>query len=173
MFRKRNSITDTVKCEICSIMPHLRRIIIAMIIGAALIFISWIFFGGPCRVSLFFKIPGGGFTIALYYILWFVMFAIAGAECVLICTFGRRCNDNRALLLHIAVHTCMFIWYPLFFTTFTQFLALLIIIAAIVLLILEAKEVADISCLLTSICVVKIIILLIFAYINLTFLIIN
>ena len=173
MFRKRNGMIDTLRCEICGVVMHLKRLIPAIIAGAALIIISWMYFGGPCRVTMFFRIPGGGITIAAYYIFWLIFFALAGGECVLIITFGRRCRGNRVILFHVAAHMCLLLWYPLFFTAFAQFLALLIIIAAIVLLILEAKEAVEIMCLLPVLCCIKAAILVLFAYVNLAFLIIN
>lgn len=172
MFRGSRYVGDRLRCELCAILRLMKKIVPAMIAGGVLIAVSWMIFGGPCRVALFFRIPGGGFTIAMYYILWFVMFAVAGGECVLICTFRRRC-DERVLLYHIAAHMCLLLWYPLFFAAFSQFLALLLIIAATVLIVLELSESKRIMCILPLISAVKLLILGVFIYINLAFLFLN
>lgn len=171
MFRQ-NRIKDIIRHELCHIKSLLGIIIPASIISGVLIIASWIWFGGPCRVSILFRIPGAGLTIALYYLLWFLMFLLFGGECaVILDTFTR--NKNKPVLLHIASHLCLFLWYPLFFTTFSQFLALLVLIAAIVLLIIEITEAYIRSLIITLLLVVKVAISLIFFYINFAFLVIN
>lgn len=172
MFRGRRGVGDRLRCELCAVLRLMKKIIPAMIAGGVLIAVSWIVFGGPCRVALFFRIPGGGFTVAMYYILWLAMFAAAGGECVLICTFRRR-SDEKILLYHLAAHMCLLLWYPLFFTAFSQFLALLLIIAAEVLIILELSEGRRFMYILPLISAAKLVIVGVFIYINLAFLFLN
>ncbi len=167
-----NKLSVTVKQELFAVKRILQRIIPSAIGGGMLILLSWFYFGGPCRVSLFFKIPGGGFTIALYYVLWFFIFILCGGEAALICSYIRRC-DSKILLYHIAVHLCLFLWYPLFFTSFSQFLSLLILISGLILLILQFVESKGWFIIFSASIFVKIIVVAVFVYINLAFLIIN
>ncbi len=163
---------NSVSREIRSIARVKGQLILFMILGAVLIIAGWMFFEGPCRLSLFFKIPGGGFTVTLYYILWFIMFLIGGAECAVYLNFFRN-SEKICFLYHFAAYMCMLLWYPLFFTLFSQFLALIVITAALVLHILNIKTLIKRSCLLSLISVIRIVILGIYLYINLAFLIIN
>lgn len=143
-----------------------------MLGGAFLILLGWIKFGGPCRVSIFFTIPGGTATIVSYYTLWFLVFTLFGAETVLLCNINKG-EGSVATMLHIAAHLCLFLWYPLFFTTFSQFFALILLVAGAVLLIVEMKELHG-RCLLISLSLLfKIIVVLVFTYINISFIIIN
>lgn len=158
--------------EIRSVTRCLPKLIISMICSALLIIISWICFGGPCKAVVFFVIPGGGFTVVLYFVLWFIMFTLFGGETALICTFGSR-TDKRHLLYHIAAHLCLFLWYPLFFIGFSHFLALLLLISGLVLLILDLKESVFCSILMTTAIIIKMLIVFAFIYINIAFLIIN
>ena len=155
-------------------MSHIRGYItVGMIIGAAVIFSSWIFFDGPCRNSLICYIPGGGITIAAYYVCWFAMFAFAGGEGVVFLKFSSCNRDNKTFLYFLSAHACIYLWYPLFFTTFSQFLSLIVIISGIVLLVLETLKICRHSLLFLVISVVKICILSVFVYINLAFLFVN
>lgn len=166
------SLSSRLKSELCAIKTHLIQLLIYTTAGLALIISSFMKFGGPCKLSLFFNIPGGNATIVCYYILWTIMFGLFGGETAIICNVRKR-EGSAVLLLHIASHLCLFLWYPLFFTTFSQLLSLLILISAAVLLILEAKETCKLSALLTISLTIKIVISVIFAYINLSFIIIN
>lgn len=143
-----------------------------MLGGAFLILLGWIKFGGPCRVSIFFTIPGGSVTIVSYYILWFLIFTLFGAETVLLCNINKG-EGSAATMLHIAAHLCLFLWYPLFFTTFSQFFALILLVASTVLLILELKELHRRCQLLSLTLLFKIIVTLVYTYINISFIIVN
>jgi len=148
-------------------------LIIGMLLGATIIIASWLCFDGPCRISLFFKIPGGGFTIGAYYVLWFIMFVLSGGEGILLFFVNRKCYDNRTILCFLASLLCMILWYPLFFTTFSQFFSLIVIIAATILVIIEAGDILKYSLLIFLSCIIKIIVLSVFTYMNLAFLILN
>ena len=143
-----------------------------MIAGAFLILFSWIKFGGPCKVSIFFTIPGGSVTIVSYFILLFLIFSLFGGETVLLCNINKR-EGSTVTMLHVAAHLCLFLWYPLFFTTFSQLFALIVLVAGAVLLILELKELCGQCLLLTLSLVFKIIVSFVFTYINISFIIIN
>ena len=148
------------------------KIILSMIAGAVLLFFSWTKFGGPCRITLLFKVPGGGITIAAYFVLWFVMFALCGGETAFICSIKNKCS-YKILLYHIAAHFCLFLWYPLFFTTFSQLFALLILVASLIILLTELKECHCFSLIISASIILKAIVCTIFIYINIAFLIIN
>lgn len=167
------NIRECLKQELRFITKNRLRFIMSMIAGAFIIISSWICFDGPCRISLIFHIPGGGFTIATYYILWFIIFAVAGIECTILLSLRWQLRNSKAILYFIASHFCMLLWYPLFFTTFSQFFALILIITGIVLVILEAGEVKKLSSLIFLACIIKIVILIIFSCINISFMIIN
>jgi tryptophan-rich sensory protein len=174
MFNRKKRLTaSAITREIRDLYCIRRYILSAMLISIAIIFTTWIYFGGPCRVSMFFTMPYKGFTFAAYYIFWFFMFAAAGAEIVIIMNRTREQNKKITFLYHFTAHICMILWYPLFFNTFSQFLALIMIITAIVLMILYTKESRKCMYLLLLTGIVKIIILILFAYINISFLIIN
>lgn len=173
MFLKSNKIRETIARELRCMTRMKGTLIAGMVIGAIIIIASWLCFEGPCRLSLFFKVPGGGITIGAYYVLWFLMFTLSGAEGIIIFSVNRRCSDNRIFLGFISSVLCMFLWYPLFFTTFSQFFSLIVIIAAVVLIIIEAFEIEKYSATVFFYCIIKIVILLIFTYINLAFLILN
>ena len=168
----RFSVGENIRCELCEITAHLSGVILSAAAGAALLILGYILFGGPCRVVMFFRIPGGGFAVVMHYVLWILMFAAAGAELYLLkCISGR--SSGEAALYHLAAHLCMFIWYPLFFTTMAQFLALIVIGTAAVLSVLAAKSARAV---ITTVCVsmiVKAAVCAIYFYINLAFLIIN
>lgn len=170
--RKRHTVNSLVR-EFREIGYLKHFIIPATIISTVIIFISWIYFGGPCRVSMFFRIPYKGFTIASYYILWFFMFFIAGGEYVIIIHRSRECTKRIALLYHFAAHLCMILWYPLFFNSFSQFLSLIMIITALILMVLYLKEVRNAMYILSLFAFFKIVVLIFFTYMNLVFLIIN
>jgi len=172
MFGKKR-IRNIIKDELWRI-SHLYGILIpAMIAGAVIISVCWMCFGGPCHVTMFFKVPGGGLAIAAYYVLWFLMFMVAGAEFVLICIAKRRYRCDKVLICHLCAHVCMVLWYPLFFTSFAQLLSLALISMGLILLLLEYREIRKIMFLLSLTCKIKILILMIFTYINLAFLIVN
>lgn len=169
---KRPNILNTVRRELRGILNLKKSLTIAAIIGVIIIISGWIFFEGPCRLSLFFAIPGGGFTIVMYYILWIILFAVGGLEFILYLHIFRYSDTSRCFC-HIATYLCMFLWYPLFFTLFSQFLALVVITAALVLNIINLRYITKISFVITAISVIRTVILLLFTYINLAFLIIN
>lgn len=167
-----NNITYRFKKELSYCRTILLKIILSMAAGAGLLLFAWTKFGGPCKVTLLFKIPGGGITIAAYYILWFIIFSLCGGETALICSMRSRCS-HKILLYHIAAHFCMFLWYPLFFTAFSQFFALLMLVASLIILLTELKECHCFSLILTTSVILKALICVIFIIINISFMIIN
>ena len=171
MFRKTD-LRHRFCREISAVSKSLPRIILSMIASAVLLFFAWTKFGGPCRIALLFHIPGGGVTIAAYYVLWFIMFALLGGEVSVICSSGDR-EYNRILLYHVASHLCLFLWYPLFFTTFSPLFALIVLAAATVTLILELKDMLYCSLIMSASILFKIIVTLFFIWINIAFMITN
>ena len=169
---KRNGIRNILKNEIRHLFYIKKSIIFSAVAGILIVIAGWIFFEGPCRLSIFFTIPGGGFTVVLYYLTWMILFAAGGGE--LAAYFHMfRYGDSTHYLYHIATYLCMFLWYPLFFTLFSQLLSLIVIITALVLSILNLKIMLKESLLLSVICLIRTSILFLFSYINLAFLIIN
>ena len=153
----------------CNCIP---QFILAAAAGVAFIIFGWTKFGGPCRITLLFKIPGGGFTIGLYYVLWFIMFMLFGCELIMHLQMLKWIG-KKPLLLHIASHLLMYLWYPLFFTSFSQFFALLILISSMILLITELAEMYKYSVVLSLLLIFKTLITVLYVVINLSFLIIN
>ncbi len=169
---KKKRCAEVIRHELYHIYRNLPLIIPAMIISGAIIVASWIFFGGPCRISVIFKIPGGGFTISMYYILWFLMFTTYGAESIIMLK-SHPANIKNPSVYHFGAHFFLFLWYPLFFTTFSQLLSLIVILAGTVVLVYEliytggGFRIVRISILL------KAIISAVYLYINFLFLIYN
>ena len=172
MFRK-NRFGATIGWEAKSLSGIFSLMIPAMAVSFGLLMYGWSKFGGPCRVSMFFNIPGGGVTVGAYYVLWGMMFLLFGGEVVVILTRRRHMATKTLLLYHLAAHLCLFLWYPLFFTTLSQILALGVITAALVLLIAELKYACRTSELLLCSCIGKGCICAVYVYLNFVFLIIN
>ena len=167
-----NDLIYRFKRELSYCRTMILKIILSMATGAAILFFAWTKFGGPCKVTFLFRIPGGGITIAAYYILWFIMFALCGGETAFICSIKNKCS-YKILMYHIAANFCLFLWYPLFFTTFSQLFALLILIASLIILLAELKECHCFSLIISTSIILKAIVCTIFIYINIAFLIIN
>lgn len=159
-------------CELCGISKCLGGVILSALAGVAVLIIGYILFGGPCRIAMFFRVPGGGFTVVMHYVLWILMFAAAGVELfILRCFSGRRSGET--VLHHIAAHLCLFLWYPLFFTTMAQLLALIVLAAALVLLILTAKSAVAVTSVVFVSSAIKVAVCAVYLYVNLAFIIIN
>lgn len=148
------------------------RMILAAIASVFILIFGWTKFGGPCRTAILFRIPGGGLTIGLYYVLWFIMFALFGIEIMMHLRIVKWIG-NRIILLHIVSHMFMFLWYPLFFASFSQFLAFLIIAATLILLLYELWEMVKYSSILSLLLIFKIIVIAVYTTVNLSFMIIN
>ena len=158
--------------ELVSLERLKSRMVIFATLAGILLLVGWLIFDGPCRVSVFFRIPGNGFTVFMYYALWLIMFPIGGCECAVYMSRSYYCHNN-ILLRHIAVYLCMFVWYPLFFTLFSQFLAFVVIAAAAVLSIINFCEIFRESLLFGIVSGARMTILLVYLCVNLAFLLIN
>ena len=172
MFRK-NRIGGAVKWELRCMTKRFPLMLLASAVSVIILLYGWYVFGGPCRVSLYLNIPGGMITVGMYYVLWVLIFFTYGTECVIIATQRRHICSGSLFLYHLGAHLCLFLWYPLFFTTLSQILAFGVIGAAFVLIFMELKWAKRTSDLLFCSCIIKCMISAVYLYINLAFLLIN
>jgi len=147
--------------------------LLAAVSSVTVLLYGWSAFGGPCRVTLYLRVPGGMITVGMYYVLWILMFLTYGAECVIIATQRRHICSGSLFLYHLGAHLCLFLWYPLFFTTLSQILSFGVIGAVCALLFMELKWARRTSELLFCSCIIKGAISAVYLYINLAFLLIN
>lgn len=170
-YKKCGFFTDALRCDLCRLERYMRGMIFSAIAGVLLILSTYVLFGGPCRVVLFFHVPGGSFTVVMYYVLWCMMFAAAGAELYLM----KRCTamSGDVFTLHLTAHLCLIAWYPLFFTTYAQLLALAVIGAAGVLLVLAAKDIIRAMPIVFVSLIAKCAVCAVYFYVTLAFIVIN
>ena len=129
------------RCSVCSLRSELSRIRLPYLIGGAVIvllggFCSSLCGSGTMMFRRMFETPSFTPPGFLFPIVWTVLYLLIGAAAGSALSIREPCagdDKTRGILLFAVMIIFNYVWYPLFFCSFSFFAALIDIAAMIVL----------------------------------------